>query len=336
MGPFTRRLKDATSDLIAESDSPELVKPLEEAASAKTATSELPSVKALPLRPNIPRHVQIDYLLRRAINTLNIHSNGPALKLALGYSLGELTQLCAVVDEIIFKGGKSSFTKALVGVWKVKLPTDTVFWLEDASTTAKTVKELVGHEVIDKTPQGRLEYRAQPLQYPDADITQGSSANRVRSLVRGFLAQYPQANKVGIITQQCHVADIETPDPLWKNRIARIEYLRTGEDRASNSWLERDAVIKNGRQSQFGLQCESIGCATYKHCEPHRITSAFVPVCDNHGTVQHPRFASLIIGFTPQKGVQPSLAINTPEFPGKTTILTCFAGRLWSFSNSRA
>lgn len=243
---FTRRLKDATGDLIAELESPELVKPLEEAASAKTATSELPSVKALPLRPNIPRHVQIDYLLRRAMDNLNIHSNGPALKLALAYSLGELTQLCSVVDEIKVKGGKSSFTKALVGVWKVELPTDTVVWLENASTTAKTVKELVGHEVIDKTPQGRLEYRVPPLQYPDADITQGSSGNKVRSVVRGLLAQYPQANKVGIITQQCHVADIEALDPLWRNRIARIEYFRSGKDRASNSWLGCDLILVIG------------------------------------------------------------------------------------------
>ena len=243
---FARRLKDATNDLIAELDSPDLVKPLEEAASAKTATSELPSVKALPLRPNIPRHIQIDYLLRRAMDTLNIHSNGPALKLALAYSLGELTQLCAVVDEIMVKGGKSSFTKALVGVWKIEMPTDTVVWLENASTTAKAVKELVGHEVIDKTPLGRLEYRVPPLQYPDADITQGSSGNKVRSVVRGLLAQYPQANKVGIITQQCHVADIEALDPLWRIRIARIEYFRSGKDRASNSWLGCDLILVIG------------------------------------------------------------------------------------------
>lgn len=243
---FARRLKDATNDLIAVLDSPELVKPLEEAASAKTATSELPSVKALPLRPNIPRHVQIDYLLRRAMDTLNIHSNGPALKLALAYSLGELTQLCAVVDEIKIKGGKPSFTKALIGVWKVELPTDTVVWLENASTTARTVKELVGHEVIDKTPLGRLEYQVPPLQYPDADITQGSSGNKVRSVVRGLLAQYPQANKVGIITQQCHVADIEALDPMWSSRIVRIEYFRSGKDRASNSWLGCDLILVIG------------------------------------------------------------------------------------------
>ena len=200
------------------------MKPLEEAASARKSTSDLPSVKALPLRPNIPRNVQIDYLLRKAMDRLNMHSNGPALKLALGYSQGELTQLCAVVDGIRVKGGKSSFTKALVGVWKVGLPADTVVWLENASTTADMVKELVGHEVIDKTPQGRPAHKVPPLQYPDADITQQSCGNKVRSVIRGLLAQYPQAKNVGIITQQCHVAEIEALAPMWRRRITRIEY----------------------------------------------------------------------------------------------------------------
>ena len=243
---FARRLKDATNDLIAVLDSPELVKPLEQAASARKATSDLPAVKALPLRPNVPRKVQIDYLLRKAMDRLNIHSNGPALKLALGYSLGELAHLCAVVDEIKVKGGKSSFTKALVGVWKVELPADTVVWLENASTTADMVKELVGQEVIDKTPQGRLAQKVPPLQYPDADITQQSCANKVRSVVRGLLSQYPQAKKVGVITQKCHVAEIESLASMWRNRIARIEYFRSGKDRASNSWLGCDLILVIG------------------------------------------------------------------------------------------
>jgi hypothetical protein len=61
-----------------------------------------------------------------------------------------------------------------------------------------------------------------------------------------LLAQYPQASKVGIITHQCHVEDIEALDRLWRRRIARIEYYRSGKDRASNSWLDCDLILVLG------------------------------------------------------------------------------------------
>jgi hypothetical protein len=243
---FSRRLKTATTDLIAYLDSADLVKPLEEAANAGKATSDLLSVKALPLRPTLARHDRLDYLLLRAMDRSNVHSHGPALKLALAYSLGELAHLCVVVDEAKAKGGKATFVKGLVGVWKVELPSDTVVWLENASTTAALLTQIVGQQVIDKTPHGRLTLKVPPIQFPDVDITQSSCGNTVRSVVRGLLAQHPQAKKVGIITQQRHVAEIEKLAPIWQNRIARTEYFFSGKDRASNSWLDCDLILVIG------------------------------------------------------------------------------------------
>ncbi len=243
---FSRRLTTATTDLIAYLDSADLVKPLEEAANAGKATSDLLSVKALPLRPTLARHDRLDYLLLRAMDRSNIHAHGPALKLALAYSLGELAHLCVVVDETKAKGGKAFFIKSLVGVWKVELPSDTVVWLENASTTAALLTEIVGQQVVDKTPNGRLTLKVPPIQFPDVDITQQSCGNTVRSVVRGLIAQHPQAKKVGIITQQRHVAEIEKLAPIWQNRIARIEYFFSGKDRASNSWLDCDLILVIG------------------------------------------------------------------------------------------
>jgi len=108
------------------------------------------------------------------------------------------------------------------------------------------LEELIGHEVIDKTPHGRLAYKVPPLQYAEADITQQTSGNKVRSAVRGLLAQCPKAKKVGVITHQCHVAEIESLDPLWRRRISRVEYFRSGKDRASNSWLDCDLILVVG------------------------------------------------------------------------------------------
>lgn len=243
---FATRLRDATLDLIAALDAHELVKPLEDAASAGRTTAALPSVKALPLKPNIARPAGIDYLLRRAMDRLQIRSNGPVLRLTVGYCQGELAHLCAVVDEAKTTGGRSVFTRAVVGVWKVGLPGDAVVWLENASATADQLRELVGREVIDKTPHGRLAYRVPPLQYAEVDITKQTCGNKVRGVVRGLLAQYPQAGRVGVITQQCHVAEIEALDLLWRRRIARVEYFFSGKDRASNSWLDCDLILVVG------------------------------------------------------------------------------------------
>jgi len=180
------------------------------------------------------------------MDQVGIRANGNALKLALAYSLGELDQLCVVVDDIKTTGGKPVFNKTLVGVWKVLPPDHCVVWIENASTTAKSVEDIAGCDVVDKTPNGRLEHKLPPLQFPDAEITQQSGGNRVRSVVRGLLAKYPNAKKVGIISHKCHQAEIDLLSPIWTNRISRKEYFRSGKDRASNSWLDCDLILVIG------------------------------------------------------------------------------------------
>jgi hypothetical protein len=240
---FAKILKADTNALIAELDSPDLVKAMEDAANAGKEFASLPSVKAVKLKPKIERHDRVDYLLKRAMDRLEITANGPALKLALAYSTGELDQLCVVVDDAKVSGGKPIFTKALVGVWKISTPDNCVVWIENASTTAEAVQDIVGAKVIDKTPQGRLEYKVAPVQYPDADITMQACEKIVRSVVRGLLAKYPDAQKVGIISHRCHQAAIDSLAPIWANRISRKEYFRSGKDRASNSWLDCDLIL---------------------------------------------------------------------------------------------
>lgn len=243
---FATNLKTDTNALISELDSPQLVKALEDAANAGKDFASLPSVKAVKLKPKIERHDRVDYLLKRAIDRLEITANGPALKLALAYSLGELKQLCVVVDDAKVTGGKPVFTKALVGVWKVLPPENCVVWIENASTTAKAVEDITGAKVIDKTPRGRLAFKVPPIQYPDADITMQTCEKTVRSVVRGLLSKYPDAKKVGIISHRCHQAAIDSLAPIWANRISRKEYFRSGKDRASNSWLDCDLILVIG------------------------------------------------------------------------------------------
>lgn len=243
---FAKTLNADTNALIAQLDSPELVKDMEDAAIAGKDFSKLPSVKAVKLKPRGERHQRMDYLLKRAMDRVAIRANGPALKLALAYSLGELDQLCVVVDDIKGSGGKALFTKAMVGVWKVVPPANCVVWIENASTTAKSVEDIAGATVIDKTPTGRLDYKLPPVQFPEADITMQACEKTVRSVVRGLLAKYPYAKKVGIISHRCHQAAIDSLAPVWASRILRKEYFRSGKDRASNSWLDCDLILVIG------------------------------------------------------------------------------------------
>jgi hypothetical protein len=243
---FAKNLVASTKELIDEISDDDLVKPFIDSKLAGKQSNALCSVMALPTRPKSERFFRTDFLLRRAMTSINLFSNGPALRLALAYCHGELESLTAVVDEVFIKGGKPLFTKGLVGVWKNDFPNDAVVWIENASTTSKALMELTQTNIVDKTPIGRLDYKIHPIQYPDCDITQNSSGNTVRSVLRGLLAKDFDKKCVGVISHKCHVAEIEKLAPLWRNRIKRIEYFHGGKDRASNSWLDCDLIIVLG------------------------------------------------------------------------------------------
>lgn len=249
---FTKKLQATTTELIAELQSNDLIGALEAAAKNGKKVKSLPTVKALPIPHKAERLSGLDYLLHRAMEKSGLQANGKALKLALAYATGELQNLCAVVDESFSKpsqgkkGGEKLLQKALVGVLKVDLPSNTVLWFENASADAKLLSEMTGREVADKTPQGRLAYEVPPIQYADLDITQQTCGKTVRAVVRGLLSKYPAAKKVGIITHQRHVTEIDKLAPFWRSRITMLEYFHSGKDRASNEWLACDLILVLG------------------------------------------------------------------------------------------
>jgi predicted DNA-binding transcriptional regulator len=200
----------------------------------------------LPRKKNIKRVHGIDILLNRAMDKICRRSNGQVLRLCVAYTFGELSELCAVVDEFRQNVRDQQFTKSLIGVWNVTLPKEMVVWVENASTSVELMNDLVGKEVQDKTPQGSLEYKVAPIQYATTDVTKSTSPNVVRSVVRGLLAKYPDAKKIGIITQQVHVKSIKELNSFWFKRINKIEYYFSGKDRASNSWLDCDLILVIG------------------------------------------------------------------------------------------
>ena len=244
-----------------------LIGPLALAAEKGLPTTGLPTVERLPVPTSAPperldaRLVEDvtgfavstsgsgkrDDLLHEAMKKMGFPRNGDALQLALAHAAGELTVLCAVIDEEFVAGQKDRkrFHKALVGVWTVP-PPNAVVWLQNAHAEAQWVSEVVGRPVIDKTPHGRLASRVPPVQYADADVTLRTAGSVVRGFLRKVLALHPAARKVGVITHRCHLPEIDRLDSLWKVRIARTEYFHSGKDRASNSWLGCDLIVVLG------------------------------------------------------------------------------------------
>lgn len=262
---FSQRLGGAATHLANILDSDDLLGPIITADQTGLPTKGLPTVQRLDVPAHAaevdaadledvtgwatsagPLHPNIDALLNEAMNKSDTVPNGPALKLAVAYTRGELTTLCAVIDEEFVKGGKRRFRKALVGVWSVRPPENSVVWLENAHTEAGHLSEIVGRPVIDRTPQGRLAYEVPPIQYADQDVTQRTSPGVVRGLLRKVLSLYPDARKVGVITHQRHVRVVERLDAFWMKRLPKIEYFHSGKDRASNAWLNCDLIVVLG------------------------------------------------------------------------------------------
>ncbi len=243
---FANRLQRSAIELVAVLTAPDLIQPLEDAAEKGHSTKNLPTVMPLPMNASFPRHKNMDVLLKRAMDQTGLLAKGEVLRLVVGYACGELHQLCAVVDESKGPKGMKIFTKGIVAVWKTDLPTDSVVWFEDASSNATFLKELVGRDVIDKTPQGRLAFTKPPIQFADQDVTKSTSGKTVRAIIRGLLASYSSAKNVGIITHQVHKKEIDRLAPLWQQRISKVEHFHSGKDRASNEWLDCDLILVLG------------------------------------------------------------------------------------------
>jgi len=210
---------------------------------------QLPSgpVERLPLKDPRNRPDRWEYAFFRAMRDAGIRIHGDALRLCLGYACGEVETICLVLDEKYRKKesaqqAEKSVIPALIGVWKVSPPENTVVWFEDGTGSVNLLRQLTDREVIDQTPPGMLGWIVPPLQYPE-DVTRSTSANIVRGLLRGVLVRHAQASKVGVLTLRCHLHALEELEPRWRNRIKKTDYFGSGKDRGSNAWLDCDLIV---------------------------------------------------------------------------------------------
>lgn len=214
-------------------------------SSSQNDRKKLPKIKCLPCRVKASFYDNGDYILHRAMTDFKKYSNPNALHLAIGYSFGRLKSLFAKVEENRVGGGQINVRNFLVGFWKAEIP-DQLIWFEDGSFSAKMVQDLTGLNVVDKTPVGKVKNQIEPIQFTQKDITQNTTSETVKSIVRGLLAKYNHCKNVGLICHKCHVPEIESLSSYWKNKIRKVSYFHSGEDRASNDWLNCDLLMVLG------------------------------------------------------------------------------------------
>ena len=242
---FANHLKVATKRLIDELKDVSMVAKVQEAHEAGTITESKRAIE-LPLMSPLPRPDRFDYVMNRAMQSEGIRPHGNALRLCLGYACGELSHLIATVDDIYESQngkGKPKFFKSLIGVWKIDPPADKVIWFEDATGNVDLLGRLLRRAVCDRTPPGRLDWEVRPIQYTNLDVTQSTSPNVVRGIIRSLLAINIKVKRVGIITHQSHLGAINDLEDRWTSRISRMDYFHSGNDRASNRWLDCDLLI---------------------------------------------------------------------------------------------
>lgn len=86
-----------------------------------------------------------------------------------------------------------------------------------------------------------------PVTQIEQDITRRTKPARLRGILRGVLVQRPESERVGVITHSPLKEAAETLGEPFCQRIERVAYFGSGEDRASNSWYEQcDLIIIAG------------------------------------------------------------------------------------------
>lgn len=218
-----------------------------------TKLEQAESTTPLDLPPAAGTPPRIDAKLYRAMQTERTFPPGNATRLIKALAVGDLQELVIRVDRIFVAGGTATTKRSIIGVWKTELPNNVPVWLSDATADSEEIASIVGRPVVDATPEGTLEQQHAAIQIP-VDIKQSTSPAKIVKIVQGFLADHPEAQRVGVITHREHVPMLKGTsrsdvviEEGFRRRIAKIEYYRSGEGRGTNSWLaECDLLLVLG------------------------------------------------------------------------------------------
>jgi hypothetical protein len=189
-----------------------------------------------------------------------------ALRLAVAAASGGLQTLVVQVDanERYAKShpeAKPLLRARAIGLWQTAIPYRTASVIvNDGTNDLATVQAIVGREVHDITPRGRVPLQHECVQYA-CDVTLGTSAQTVANIVCGIARANPDKPRLGAIMLKAHRDELLPGDdaspvsstprrgrkgkrgPLLPRAIRRrIEWhthYGSGLDRGSNDMHER-------------------------------------------------------------------------------------------------
>lgn len=184
-----------------------------------------------------PRPVGVERTLFRATGISGAEFEGQPFRLVLAAASGELVSAAILVSKHPIKGQSNAFhvIRKVIGCRHNVPSAANVTWFSDATLAVDRLESILGHEVVNRTPDGRLELRKKAIQIP-RDLTRRTSPRIAMNILRGVMADRPQFQRIGIIGHQTHIAAIRLLEPEFRKRIVKQTYFGSGEDRSSNAW----------------------------------------------------------------------------------------------------
>jgi hypothetical protein len=204
---------------------------------ASTAPLTLPAASTAPR--SVDRH------LLAAMRATKTWPPADAVRITKAAASGD-AELVLRVDTILTKGRELAVRRSVIAVWATKIPDHAACWLCDATANTDELQTILGRPVCDRTPAGDLERLHQIVQIT-TDIKKSAAPSTVLKVLRGVLAAFSEAKRIGVITHQEHLPIVcgtakhpeHRLDESLRGRIVKAEYFRSGEGRGSNNWIEQ-------------------------------------------------------------------------------------------------
>ena len=205
--------------------------------------------QAITIPESMAKPSGTDNLLLRVIREAEVVFSASPWRLLLAAAMGELHSIGVIVDDSRANRKwpvNSPKRRVIVGAWRNRPSDNSVVLFADATADKGDLESYLGRSVIDITPDGHIERSKRVVQFAK-DITRKTSANSFLGYIRAVMCQFPNAQRVGVITHRTLVKHLSEIGEPFASRIVKKTYFGSGSDRASNDWhTQCDLIIVPG------------------------------------------------------------------------------------------
>lgn len=207
--------------------------------------------KSVPWQPQRTRKIPqgMERTLFFATKIAGARFGGQPWRFLVTAASGDLYSAAILVERRYHKGGgkgQTYLTRRVCGFRNNPPTTKAPVWFNDATMSADRLGTILGRSVRNETPLGQLELQKKAVQIP-RDITRRKSGRILCGLLRGILADRPHFRRIGVIGHSVHVPMIESLEPDCRQRIVKVSYFGSGDERSSNEWHRQcDLIVVAG------------------------------------------------------------------------------------------